>query len=39
MRTMRVIGVIRRSREDEIPREEFEDLLMSAGYEVLTIIE
>ncbi len=36
---MRVIGVIRSSRWERAQREEFEELLRSAGYEVLTIIE
>jgi len=39
MRVMRVIGVIRYFRGYEIPRAEFEELLRSAGYEVLDIIE
>ncbi|AAL81301.1 GTP-binding protein, gtp1/obg family [Pyrococcus furiosus DSM 3638] len=36
---MRAIGVIRKSRQERISREEFEDLLRSAGYEILAIVE
>ncbi|RLF89134.1 GTPase HflX [Thermococci archaeon] len=36
---MRVIGVVRKSRRERVSREEFEELLRSAGYEVLTIVE
>ena len=36
---MRAIGVIRRSRRERVSREEFEELLKSAGYEVLAIME
>ncbi|MBP1911413.1 GTPase HflX [Thermococcus stetteri] len=36
---MRAIGVIRSSRREWVSREEFEELLRSAGYEVLTIVE
>jgi len=36
---MRAIGVIRKSRRDRISREEFEELLRSAGYEVVAILE
>jgi GTP-binding protein HflX len=36
---MRAIGVIRRSRRERISREEFEELLRSAGYEVVAILE
>ncbi|AFL95450.1 GTP-binding protein, HflX family [Thermococcus cleftensis] len=36
---MKAIGVIRRSRRDGVSREEFEELLRSAGYEVLAILE
>ncbi|MFA4639951.1 GTPase HflX [Pyrococcus kukulkanii] len=36
---MRVIGVIRKSRRERVSREEFEELLRSAGYEVLAIVE
>ncbi|ASJ07973.1 GTP-binding protein HflX [Thermococcus siculi] len=36
---MRAIGVIRRSRREGTSREEFEELLRSAGYEVVAIIE
>ena len=36
---MRAIGVIRKSRREEVGREEFEELLRSAGYEVLAILE
>lgn len=36
---MRVIGVIRTSRQERLKREEFEELLRSAGYEVLAIVE
>jgi len=36
---MRAIGVIRRSRRDRASREEFEELLKSAGYEVVAILE
>ncbi|ASJ01417.1 GTPase HflX [Thermococcus gorgonarius] len=36
---MRVIGVIRNSRRERLSREEFEELLESAGYEVLAILE
>ncbi|WP_297508424.1 GTPase HflX [Thermococcus sp.] len=36
---MRAIGVIRKSRRERPSREEFEELLRSAGYEVLAIVE
>lgn len=36
---MRAIGVIRKSRREKISREEFEELLRSAGYEVVAIIQ
>jgi len=36
---MRAIGVIRRSRRERVSRGEFEELLRSAGYEVLAILE
>ncbi|EEB73367.1 GTPase HflX [Thermococcus sp. AM4] len=36
---MKVIGVIRYSRRERLSRAEFEELLRSAGYEVLTILE
>ncbi|WP_048165935.1 GTPase HflX [Palaeococcus pacificus] len=36
---MKVIGVIRHSQRKRVSREEFEELLSSAGYEVLDIIE
>lgn len=36
---MRVIGVIRNSRRERLSREEFEELLESAGYEVLAVVE
>ncbi|WP_288072534.1 GTPase HflX [Pyrococcus sp.] len=36
---MRAIGVIRKSRQERISREEFEELLRSAGYEILAIVE
>ena len=36
---MRAIGVIRKSRRKRISREEFEELLRSAGYEVVAILE
>ena len=36
---MRAIGVIRKSRREKVSREEFEELLRSAGYEVLAILE
>ena len=36
---MRAIGVIRKSRRERISREEFEELLRSAGYEVVAILE
>jgi GTP-binding protein HflX len=36
---MRAIGVIRSSRRERVSREEFEELLRSAGYEVLAIVE
>ncbi|AFK22713.1 GTPase HflX [Pyrococcus sp. ST04] len=36
---MRAIGVIRKSRRERVSREEFEELLKSAGYEVLAIVE
>ncbi|NJE29930.1 GTPase HflX [Thermococcus sp. 18S1] len=36
---MRAIGVIRKSRRDRVSREEFEELLRSAGYEVVAILE
>jgi len=36
---MRVVGVIRRSRRERIKRDEFEELLRSAGYDVLHIVE
>lgn len=36
---MKAIGVIRKSRRERIRREEFEELLRSAGYEVVAILE
>jgi len=36
---MRAIGVIRYSRRERLSRDEFEELLRSAGYEVLSILE
>ncbi|MDV3104203.1 GTPase HflX [Thermococcus waiotapuensis] len=36
---MRAIGVIRNSRRERLSRDEFEELLRSAGYEVLEILE
>ncbi|HII61826.1 GTPase HflX [Pyrococcus horikoshii] len=36
---MRAIGVIRKSRGERWSREEFEELLRSAGYEILAIVE
>jgi len=36
---MRAVGVIRRSQGERISKEEFEELLESAGYEVLSILE
>ena len=36
---MRVVGVIRKSRRERTSRAEFEELLRSAGYEVLAILE
>jgi GTP-binding protein HflX len=36
---MKVIGVIRRSKHERLSREEFEELLRSAGYEVVAILE
>ncbi|AMQ18563.1 GTPase HflX [Thermococcus peptonophilus] len=36
---MRAIGVIRNSRRERLSRAEFEELLRSAGYEVLAIAE
>ncbi len=36
---MKVIGVIRKSHREHVRREEFEELLRSAGYEVLIIVE
>ncbi|NPA47542.1 MAG: GTPase HflX [Thermococci archaeon] len=36
---MKVIGVIRNSRRERLSRAEFEELLRSAGYEVLAIME
>jgi GTP-binding protein HflX len=36
---MKVIGVIRTSRRERLSRDEFEELLRSAGYEVLTVVE
>ncbi|WP_456368740.1 GTPase HflX [Thermococcus sp.] len=36
---MRAIGVIRKSKRERPSREEFEELLRSAGYEVLAIVE
>ena len=36
---MRAIGVIRYSRRERLSREEFEELLRSAGYEVLAVLE
>ncbi len=36
---MRVVGVIRKSKRERLRKEEFEDLLRSAGYEVLVILE
>ncbi|CAB49993.1 GTPase HflX [Pyrococcus abyssi] len=36
---MRAIGVIRKSRRERVSREEFEELLRSAGYEILAIVE
>ncbi|NJE02412.1 GTPase HflX [Thermococcus sp. JdF3] len=36
---MKAIGVIRKSRRDRVSREEFEELLRSAGYEVVAILE
>ncbi len=36
---MRAIGVIRNSRRERLSRAEFEELLRSAGYEVLAIVE
>ncbi len=38
-RRMRVVGVIRKSRRERTSREEFEELLRSAGYEVVEILE
>lgn len=39
MPLMRAIGVIRKSRGERWSREEFEELLRSAGYEILAIVE
>ena len=39
MRDMKAIGVIRYSRRERLSREEFEELLRSAGYEVLAVLE
>ncbi|NJE54252.1 GTPase HflX [Thermococcus sp. 21S9] len=36
---MRAVGVIRYSRKERLSREEFEELLRSAGYEVLAVLE
>jgi GTP-binding protein HflX len=36
---MRAIGVIRTSRRERLSRDEFEELLRSAGYDVLAILE
>ncbi|ASJ06060.1 GTPase HflX [Thermococcus pacificus] len=36
---MRAIGVIRKSRRERVSRAEFEELLRSAGYEVVAILE
>lgn len=36
---MRAVGVIRRGPEERVRREEFEELLTSAGYEVVAMIE
>ncbi|WP_010479832.1 GTPase HflX [Thermococcus zilligii] len=36
---MRAVGVIRNSRRERLSRDEFEELLKSAGYEVLGILE
>ena len=36
---MKAIGVIRYSRRERLSREEFEELLRSAGYEVLAVLE
>ncbi|GAB6136698.1 GTPase HflX [Thermococcus prieurii] len=36
---MRAVGVIRYSRRERLSREEFEELLRSAGYEVLAVLE
>ncbi|NJE05392.1 GTPase HflX [Thermococcus sp. M36] len=36
---MRAIGVVRKSRRERISREEFEELLRSAGYEIVAILE
>ena len=36
---MRAIGVIRYSRRERLSRQEFEELLKSAGYEVLAVLE
>ena len=36
---MKAIGVIRYSRKDRLSKVEFEELIRSAGYEVLSIIE
>ena len=36
---MRAIGVIRKSRREKVSREEFEELLRSAGYEVVAMLE
>ncbi|WP_297536524.1 GTPase HflX [Thermococcus sp.] len=36
---MKAIGVIRYSRRERLSREEFEELLRSAGYEVLAVVE
>jgi len=36
---MKAIGIIRHSPKNMVNKEEFEELLQSAGYEILTIIE
>ncbi|WP_456420785.1 GTPase HflX [Thermococcus sp.] len=36
---MRAVGVIRYSRRERLSRDEFEELLRSAGYDVLAILE
>ncbi|MEO2151596.1 MAG: GTPase HflX [Thermococcus sp.] len=36
---MRAVGVIRYSRRERLSKEEFEELLKSAGYEVLAVLE